>query len=158
MRKTFSLLIVLFLLSLCLPAQEISLPIDTVYVKTAKVPTRTYETGRYVTIIKQEQITKQAQLSLDDILRYVPGVEVQSRNAFGAQGDLTMRGSTFTQVLVLVDGVRYNDPLTGHFNGYIPVPLVEMERIEVLRGPAAAVKGPDALGGVININTRTIAN
>ena len=156
MRKIFTLS--LFLLSTFLIwGQSEDLLLDTIFVKSARVPTKTYETGRFVTILKQEQLTKQANLSVDDILRYVPGVEVQSRNAFGAQGDITMRGSTFTQVLVLVDGVRYNDPLTGHFNSYIPVPLIEVERIEILRGPAAAVYGPDAVGGVINVITKVFA-
>jgi iron complex outermembrane receptor protein len=79
---------------------------------------------------------------------------VQSRNAFGAQGDITMRGATFSQVLVLVDGMRLNDPLTAHFNSYIPVAPAEIARIEVLRGAAAAMYGADAVGGVINIITK----
>ncbi|MCB0279809.1 MAG: TonB-dependent receptor, partial [Calditrichaeota bacterium] len=66
-------------------------------------------------------------------------------------------GSTFTQVLILLDGVRFNDPLTGHFNSYIPISISEIERIEVIKGPASAIFGPDAVGGVINIISKLFA-
>jgi iron complex outermembrane receptor protein len=94
----------------------------------------------------------------DEMLRYIPGVEVQSRGAFGVQSDFSLRGSTFSQVLVLVDGMRINDPLTAHFNSNIPVAPAEIQRIEVLHGPAAAQYGADAVGGVINIITRTFGS
>ena len=82
-------------------------------------------------------------------------MEVQSRGPFGAQSDILMRGSTFNQVLVLIDGMRINDPLTGHFNSNIPVSLTEVSRIEIYRGTASAIYGPDAVGGVVNIITKT---
>ena len=115
------------------------------------------EAGRSITILKPEAIKHLPAVSIDEILQLVPGVEVQSRNGFGAQADILMRGSTFTQVLILVDGLRLNDPLTGHFNGNIPVVNAEIERIEVLRGPAAAMFGPDAVGGLINIVTKSFS-
>ena len=65
-----------------------------------------------------------------------------------------MRGSTFSQVLVLIDGMKINDPLTGHFNCYVPVSNMEIERIEILKGAGASMYGPDAVGGVINIITK----
>lgn len=89
----------------------------------------------------------------DELLRTVAGVEVLSRGGFGVQSDISMRGSTFNGVLVLLDGLRLNDPMTGHFLSDLPVPMSEIARIEVVRGPAAAVYGPDALGGVIQIFT-----
>ena len=61
-------------------------------------------------MLEPAAIQQMAATSLDDLLQYIPGIEVQSRNAFGAQGDITMRGATFSQVLVLVDGMRLNDP------------------------------------------------
>ena len=72
----------------------------------------------------------------------------------GWTADLSIRGSTFEQVLVLVDGVRMSDPQTGHFDLDLAVPLERVERIEILRGPASAVYGADALGGVVNVVTR----
>lgn len=131
--------------------------VDTVEVTSTQIPLRIQETGRNVSVISAEVIREMPAVSIDEILQFVPGVEVQSRGGFGVQANILMRGSTFTQVLILVDGMRLNDPLTGHFNGYIPVAKDEIERIEVLRGPAAAMYGPDAMGGLINIVTKTFA-
>ncbi|MCB0586365.1 MAG: TonB-dependent receptor plug domain-containing protein, partial [Phaeodactylibacter sp.] len=128
--------------------------LDTIIVKTARIPLNSRETGRNISIIQGRNIQKMAFTSLDELLQYIPGIEVQSRNAFGAQGDISMRGATFSQVLVLVDGMKLNDPLTAHFNGYLPVTPAEIERIEVLRGAASAMYGADAVGGVINIITK----
>jgi len=112
-------------------------------------------TGRHITVMKSSEIQALPVNSIDELLRYVPFLEVQSRGPFGAQSDILMRGSTFNQVLVLIDGMRINDPLTGHFNSNIPVSLTEISRIEVYRGPASVVYGPDAVGGVVNIITNS---
>jgi len=131
---------------------------DTVEVSSARLPLKISETGRSITVIDAETIAQLPSTSLDDLLQYIPGIEVQSRNAFGAQGDISMRGSTYTQVLVLVDGMKLNDPLTAHFNSYIPVAIAEIERIEVLRGAAASMYGADAVGGVINVITKAFSH
>ncbi|KPL13991.1 MAG: hypothetical protein AMS26_12375 [Bacteroides sp. SM23_62] len=110
--------------------------------------------GRHVTVIRADAIQHMPVNSIDELLRYLPFMEIQSRGAFGVQSDILMRGGTFNQMLVLLDGMRVNDPLTGHFNSYIPVSLVEIDRIEVYRGPASSVYGADAVGGVINIITK----
>ena len=89
------------------------------------------------------------------MLRYLPGINLNSRNDFGVQSDIGIRGSTFSQVLILVGNVRVNDPLTAHFNNNIPIPLSEIAQVEIIRGPAAASYGSDAVGGVIHIKTRT---
>lgn len=137
---------------------QTDLSIDTIQVSSLRVPMKIQETGRNITVITAEDITRMPATSIDEVLQTVTGVELQSRGGFGVQGDILMRGSTFTQVLVLVDGMKMNDPLTGHFNSYIPVTLAEIERIEVLRGAAAAMYGADAVGGVINIKTKTFSN
>lgn len=129
--------------------------IDTIKIKTTQIPLKSTETGKSITVIKGEDLRNQGFSSLDDLLQNITGIEVQTRNSFGAQGDITMRGSTFTQVLVLVNNMKMNDPLTGHFNSSIPVTPSEIDRIEILRGPASANYGADAVGGVINIITKT---
>ena len=134
-------------------AQE-SQVIDSVIVTALRAPITVAQTGKSVSIIDAQDIRSYNANSIDEILQLATGIEVQSRGGFGVQSDILMRGSTFTQVLVLVDGMRINDPLTGHFNGYIPVAQEEIARIEVLRGSASAVFGPDAVGGVINIITK----
>ncbi|MBR9861370.1 TonB-dependent receptor [bacterium] len=130
--------------------------IDTVSVVSSTViPQKAAETGRSITVITAEEIQALPANSIDEVLQLVTGVEVQSRGAFGVQGDIIIRGSSFNQVLVLVDGMKINDPLTGHFNSYIPVYIAQIERIEVIRGAATSLYGADAVGGVINIITKT---
>lgn len=128
---------------------------DTFEVSGTRVHQEMGETGRRIQVIEGERLEELPGQSIDDKLRYVSGIEVQSRNNFGIIPNFSIRGSTFNQVLILIDGQRLNDPLTGHFNGHIPVADEEIERIEVLKGPSAAVYGPDAVGGVINVITKT---
>ena len=115
------------------------------------------QSGRYVTVVPGSAISRYPVASLDDLLRLLPNIEIQSRGSFGTQADITLRGSTFNQVLILLDGMRLNDPLTGHFNGYFPITPAEIEQLEIVRGPGAALYGPDAVGGFINIVTKTFA-
>ncbi|MFT4094646.1 MAG: TonB-dependent receptor [Niabella sp.] len=136
-----------------LEAQEQVL--DPVTVTSSLSEKRISETGRNITIVTGDQLNKLPVHSLDELLKYIPGVEVQSRGPQGAQSDISMRGGTFQQVLVILDGLRLNDPNTGHFTAYIPVTPAQIDRIEVLKGASAAVYGSDAVGGVINIITKS---
>lgn len=111
--------------------------------------------GKDIQIIDMSRISKTTALSLDEILKFECGIEIQQRGPAGSQADVIIRGSTFQQVLILIDGIKMNDPITGHFAGYIPVAPGEIERIEVLKGPAAAIYGSEAVGGVIHIITKT---
>ncbi len=115
------------------------------------------QTGRHITVISGRSLDNFPVNSLDDLLRCLPALEVQSRGSFGAQADLSLRGSTFNQVLILLDGMRLNDPLSGHFAGYLPITPAEIEQLEIVRGPGAALYGPDAVGGFINIVSKTFA-
>jgi iron complex outermembrane receptor protein len=131
--------------------------LDPVVISATYAPTKSSRTGRNITTIKGEQLTNLPVNSIDELLRYLPGLEIQSRGPMGVQGDISIRGSTFQQVLVVLDGVRLNDPLTGHFSSYIPLPASEIERIEILKGASSAVYGTEAVGGVVHIITKTFA-
>jgi iron complex outermembrane receptor protein len=133
--------------------QELAL--DTIVVSASLRAQHEKETGRNIVTIKGSELQQLPVSTVDEALRFIPGIEVQQRGPQGTQADIIIRGGTFQQVLVLIDGMRLNDPLTGHFNGYIPLHLSEIERIEVLKGAAAAIYGSDAIGGVINILTKT---
>jgi len=148
------LTLILLLLPFLADAQT-TYNLDTVTVSATRLPMQISETGRSIQVLTSADIEALPVKSIDELIRYLPGVEVQSRGALGSQGDIIIRGSTFQQVLVLIDGMRLNDPLTGHFNSYIPVSLAEIARIEVLKGPASALYGADAVGGVVHIITKT---
>ena len=134
---------------------QITAELDSIEVTATRIPTLINESGKSISVLTHEDIEVMPVTSVDELLQSLPGVNLNSRNAFGVQADIGMRGSTFSQVLVLVDGIRINDPLTAHFNNNIPVSMSEIERIEVVRGPAATSYGADAVGGIIHIKTKT---
>lgn len=135
------------------PAFEVESP--EAVVTAGRLPVRADRTGRHLTVITAAEIARSPARSLDELLRFEAGVLVTPRAAFGAQADLSLRGATFNGVVVLVDGARFNDPMTGHFLSDFPIPLAEIARIEVLRGPDAAAWGADAVGGVVHVVTHT---
>ena len=111
--------------------------------------------GKNITVIKASELENYNFNSIDDLLKIIPSIEMQSRGGFGSQSDIVLRGSTFNQTLVLLDGMRVNDPLTGHFSMYIPITKSDIHQIEIIRGGTSSIYGPDAVGGVINIVTKS---
>ena len=111
--------------------------------------------GSAVTVIRQEDIQKSSPASMADLLQGVPGVSVSQAGGPGQIMNVRLRGAESRNTLVLVDGVRVNDPSagSGEFDFAALVPA-DVERIEVLRGPQSALYGSDAIGGVINVITR----
>lgn len=109
--------------------------------------------GRVVNVIDKVEIEKAAVRSIDDLLDYVAGVDVRQRGMYGVQADVSIRGGSFDQILILLNGVNITDPQTGHYNLDVPVDLADVSRVEVLQGSAARVLGPNAFSGAINIIT-----
>jgi outer membrane cobalamin receptor len=95
--------------------------------------------------------------SLVDYLKNDPSLDLQQRGLNGVQVDLSIRGSTFEQSLVLLNGLRINDAQTGHHDMDIPVPLDALSRIEILHGAGSTLYGADAMGGAVNLITATPA-
>ncbi|MDP9169652.1 MAG: TonB-dependent receptor plug domain-containing protein [Acidobacteriota bacterium] len=89
-----------------------------------------------------------------ELLQLDPALNLSQRAPGGFIADLSIRGATFGQTLVLLDGMRLNDAQTGHFNLDLPVPLEKVAGIEVLKGSGSALYGSDAVGGVVNVRTR----
>ena len=132
--------------------------LEPVLISSSAQQKRIRETGRNISILTKDDIKNIPANSLDELLRFVPGIEVQQRGPQGSQSDLIIRGGTFQQVLVVIDGMRANEPLTGHFSAYIPIHPEEIERIEVIKGAAAAIFGPDAVGGVVHVITKAFTH
>lgn len=109
--------------------------------------------GRVITTIEKFEIEKSAVRSIDDLLDFVAGIDVRQRGINGVQADLSIRGGSFDQILVLLNGVNITDPQTGHYNLDIPLDIADVSRIEILQGSAARVLGPNAFSGAINIIT-----
>lgn len=155
MAKSGSLLF--FLVATLAHAQQNAQPVpaptaQTVTVTATVPPIPLSESDRAVeTIDTREQPAFIS--SVADFLRLDASVNVQARAPIGVQADLSIRGSTFEQSLVLIDGLRVNDPETGHLNLDIPVPLDAVSRVEVLHGSGSTFYGSDAIGGAVNLLT-----
>ena len=124
---------------------------------TEVVATRVLESaeaaGRREVILTREEIAELPVNTVHELLAVIPGSGLARRGARGVQGDLNLRGSTFEQALVMVNGMRVNNPQTGHHNLDLFLPLASVERVEVLFGSGSALYGPDAFGGAVNIVT-----
>jgi vitamin B12 transporter len=133
------------------PAAE---PLE-VTVTANRQPTAIQRTGSAISIISRTEIERSNPASLVDVLRNVPGVTLTEAGGPGATSDIRLRGANPNHTLVLIDGVRVNDPAqaSGEFDGALIAPSL-IERIEVLRGPQSALYGSDAIGGVVNIITK----
>ncbi len=127
---------------------------ERVVVTGTAAPAPAGSVGRTLAVVTAEDLARLPVASVADALRLLPGVWVRHRGPFGSQTDISIRGASFGQTLVLVDGVRLNDPQTGHHNGDLPVALEDIARIELLAGAGSSLHGADAVGGVINIITR----
>jgi iron complex outermembrane receptor protein len=138
-------------LSISVLAQNTQL--SEVVVTASMLPQQEKETGRNIVSIKGSSLQNLPISSIDELLKYLPGIETQQRGPAGTQSNIIIRGGTFQQVLVIIDGIRINDPLTGHFNSYIPLHPEDINRIEIIKGAASAIYGSDAIGGVVNIIT-----
>lgn len=114
------------------------------------------KTNENVEIISAEDIHNSASKSIDELLQGVAGVDLKRRGSNGVQSDLAVRGGNFEQVLVLLNNVRMNDAQTGHNSLNIPVDLASVERIEIVKGPAARRFGNGA-SAVVNIITKPSA-
>jgi iron complex outermembrane receptor protein len=109
--------------------------------------------GRAVWVLTRAEIARLPVQSIEDLLRFASSVDVRARGS-RVQADFAIRGGSFGQTLVLVDGVRMNDAQSGHHNSDIPLTLDDIERVEVLLGAGSSLFGADAFGGTVNVITR----
>ena len=135
------------------PVPAPSLP--DVVVTATRIPTLVVDIPAGVTVIDRQTIEAQGYVTLSDALATVPGLRVSQSGGPGGNASVFMRGTDSNHVLVLRDGMPLNDASdsSGAFNFGIDT-LSDIERIEVIRGPMAAVYGSGAIGGVINLITR----
>jgi len=156
MRIHIILLLFLSILSNSANAQKDTVKLKEVEVTSNRISLPFSKTSRTITILTQEDITKSAASNLADVLQSVAGVDVRRRGIEGMQSDLYIRGGNFDQTLLLIDGVKMDDAQTGHhtMNGILS--LENIERIEIIKGPAARIYGQNAFTGAINIITKSV--
>jgi vitamin B12 transporter len=135
-------------------AEEEPLELDQLLVSAALEPISSSDVASSVTVITREQIEQRQVKYLSELLRDVPGFAVSQSGGPGTLTQVRVRGAEANQLLVLMDGVRANDPASGDEFQFQFASTANIERIEIIRGPQSAIWGTDALAGVINIIRR----
>ena len=154
MKKVFTLLI--FLISNFSVSQDLSTDLDEVVVLSSKLDLPFSKNFRTVNIISSEDIKNSPVTNVSDLLQEITGIDVRRRGVGGVQGDLYIRGGGFDQTLLLVDGMKMDDAQTGHHTLNMILPLYLIERVEIIKGPAARIFGQNAFNGAINIVTKDL--
>ena len=129
--------------------------LDEVSVTGTRAPLTVSQQARMVTVLSREDIQVAPVQSVNDLLKYAVGVDVRQKGALGALTDVSIRGGNSEQITVLLNGINICDAQTAHNTFDFPVDISEIERIEVLEGPAGRVYGTSSLLGAINIVTKT---
>ena len=130
--------------------------LDDVEVTGSCAPLALGQAVRMVTVLSREEIQAAPVQSINDLLKMAVGVDVRQRGPIGAQTDVSIRGGTSEQITILLNGISICDPQTGHNAFDLPCDISDIERIEVLEGPAGRVYGTSSLVGAINIVTRDV--
>ncbi len=128
--------------------------LDSVVISDSRVSNTFSKTSRDINLISDKEITVLPAQSIPGTLSYVPGLDIRQRGPAGVQADVGIRGGSFEQTLVMIDGIKMNDPQTGHHNLNLPVPLYNIDYVEVIKGPGANRYGQDAFSGAVNFITK----
>ncbi|MFA6701165.1 MAG: TonB-dependent receptor [Dysgonamonadaceae bacterium] len=128
--------------------------LDEVVVTASTVDLPMNLATKLVTVITSAEIEQAPVRSIEDLLNYVAGVDVLQRGPHGVQADVSLRGGSFDQAAILLNGINLTNPHTGHYSFDIPINLSDIERIEIVQGPSCLVYGSSAFSGGINIITK----
>ena len=161
MKIRITLIIVGLLSVLQVKAQEKVIKRDTlkeVVITSTRIDLPFKANSRTINVISSEDIKNSAATNVADLLQQVAGVDIRRRGTAGSQADLYIRGGGFDQTLLLIDGIKMDDSQTGHHTLNAALPIEVIERIEVIKGPAARVFGQNAFTGAINIVTKKRLN
>lgn len=120
-------------------SQERVYNFDEIVVTAGRTASRLSEVTRNIHIIKPEDIASSPVSNIQDLLQYVAGVDIKQRGVEGVQADVSIRGGTFEQTLIMIDGIKVSDPQTAHHNLNLPISLDQVERIEILKGTVRAL-------------------
>lgn len=148
-----------FISSLIINAQENKPKIDSlqeVIISSTRIDLPFSKNSRTIQLITAEEIKKSGVSNVADALQQIAGIDIRRRGTNGTQADLYIRGGSFDQTLLLVDGIKVDDAQTGHHTMNLALPIEVIKRIEIIKGPAARIFGQNAFNGAINIITKDL--
>ena len=128
---------------------------EEIVVSATRIETPINEIGSSVTVITDKEIERDQKRTLPDVLRTVPGLNIVQTGGPGGKTSVFMRGSNSNHTKVLIDGIDVNDPSQDGVFDFGQVLTSDIAQVEVLRGPQSSLYGSDAIGGVVNIVTKT---
>ena len=129
--------------------------LDQIIVTGARTPLTINQLGSALTVITRDEIERREARRVTDLLRSVPGFSVSHTGVAGSQAQVRVRGAEANHILVLIDGVRANDPATGDEFRWEYLSTGNIERVEIIRGPQSSLWGSDAVAAVVHIITRS---
>ena len=132
--------------------------LDSITITSTAIELPFKKNSRTITIISSKVIKQSPATNLAELLQQEAGIDVRRQGVNGMQADLYIRGGSFDQTLLLIDGIKVEDPQTGHHTLNMALPLEVIERVEIIKGPAARVFGQNAFTGAINIVTKSNAD
>ena len=155
MTKENILLLLLFMCSLAF-SQQNNIPeeLEEVIINSSRIDIPFSENSRTIIVITAQEIKASGVTNVTDLLQQFAGIDVRRRGTVGMQSDLYIRGGSFDQTLLLIDGIKVEDSQTGHHTMNMALPIEVIERIEIIKGPAARIFGQNAFTGAINIVTK----
>lgn len=154
MKRSFIFITIIMLSVYWLSAQSSDKAFDQVVIKDNRLSTKLGQESRFVDVLSKDEIKRMPVNNIGALLQYIGGIDIRQRGPNGVQSDLSLRGGSFEQVLILINGIKVIDPQTGHHVMNLPIDLEVIERIEVIKGPAARIYGQNAFAGAINIVTK----
>jgi vitamin B12 transporter len=130
--------------------------LDEVIISSTRIDLPFSKNSRTIQLITAEDMKKAGVTNVADALQQIAGIDIRRRGTNGMQADLYIRGGSFDQTLLLVDGIKVDDAQTGHHTMNLALPIEVIKRIEIIKGPAARIFGQNAFNGAINIITKDV--
>jgi iron complex outermembrane receptor protein len=138
---------------------DTDVPLDTITLEATLIQAQprpiVSSLSRVVVSFDREDLQQLPVQNIQQLLSYVGGIDLRERGGQGVQADISIRGGSFDGVMIMLNGVNFTDPQTGHHNLNLPIDLSSVERVEILQGPGSRVLGANAAAGAINIITMT---
>lgn len=151
MRK---IILIFLVINLSVFSQSKTYKLDEIIVTGSRIPTSFKNSSKNIILISSKEISQIPVDNISDLLKFVNSVDVRTRGIEGMQSDISIRGGSFDQTLILIDGIKMNDPQTGHHNLNLPISLDNIEQIEILKGNGSKIYGVNAFSGAINFKMK----